>query len=90
MFANRVYTVQPPPGFKTFDAQKHYDMRYGDGMMKEEIERARTRAEAASSHYNDKYVSPLGKGFSYENSSSCGEVVVVVIHIPSIIILEYN
>jgi hypothetical protein len=67
----KVYTSQPPPGFKIFDRQRHYDMHYGDGMMREEIERARKRAEAASdrSHGYD-YVSPLGQGFSFDASSS--------------------
>ena len=64
----------PPPGFKTFDAKYHYDMHYGEGMMKEEIERARRRAEAASGRGNGQfgheYVSPLGKGFDFNGSGS--------------------
>ena len=43
------------------------DMHYGDGMMKEEIERARRRAEAASPRNNgSSYQSPLGRGFSFD------------------------
>ena len=41
-------------------------MHYGDGMMNEEIERARKRAEAASPRKNGySYQSPLGAGFSF-------------------------
>lgn len=42
-------------------------MHYGDGMMKEEIERARKRAEAASPRKSGyQYQSPLGAGFSFD------------------------
>ena len=42
------------------------DMHYGQGMMNEEIERARRRAEAASPRKNGfSYTSPLGAGFSF-------------------------
>lgn len=42
-------------------------MHYGDGMMKEEIERVRKRAEAASSRKSGySYQSPLGNGFSFD------------------------
>jgi curved DNA-binding protein CbpA len=62
----------PPPGFKTFNAKYHYDMHYGDGMMKEEIERARKRAEKASGRINSQfgydYTSPLGKGFEFSSN----------------------
>jgi len=63
----KVYSPQAPPGFKTFDPKRHYDMHYGDGMMKEEIDRARKRAERASSRYNYgyEYDSPLGEGFTF-------------------------
>jgi hypothetical protein len=72
-----VYAQQkPPPGFKTFNAKYHYDMHYGEGMMKEEIERARKRAEAASgrgeSQFGHEYVSPLGKGFEFTGGSMGG------------------
>lgn len=64
----KVYAPQPPPGFKIFDAKKHYDMHYGDGMMKEEIERARKRAEKASGRQGSgyEYESPLGRGFDFQ------------------------
>mmetsp|Transcript_8689 Transcript_8689/g.12354 ORF Transcript_8689/g.12354 Transcript_8689/m.12354 type:complete len:259 (-) Transcript_8689:360-1136(-) len=62
-----VYAPRPPPNFKTFDPKRHYDMHYGDGMMNEEIERARKRAEAASSRVGSgyHYRSPLGDGFEF-------------------------
>jgi len=64
----KVYAPQPPPGFKTFDPKKHYDMHYGEGMMKEEIERARKRAEKASGRVGGgyEYASPLGQGFHFQ------------------------
>ena len=67
----KVYSPKAPPGFKIFNAQKHYDMHYGDGIMKEEINRARKRAEAASTRSNPgyDYTSPLGKGFTFAGSS---------------------
>ena len=44
-------------------------MHYGQGMMKEEIERARKRAEAASPRKSGySYQSPLGAGFSFDSS----------------------
>ena len=66
----KVYSPKAPPGFKTFDAKKHYDMHYGDGIMREEINRARRRAEAASTRSNQgyDYTSPLGKGFSFQGA----------------------
>ena len=39
-FYRKVYSPAAPPGMKTFDRQRHYDMHYGDGMMNEEIEKA--------------------------------------------------
>jgi hypothetical protein len=64
----KVYAPRPPPGFKTFDPKKHYDMHYGEGMMWEEIERARKRAERASGRKGGgyEYESPLGKGFDFQ------------------------
>lgn len=50
------------------------DMHYGDGMMNEEIERARKRAEAASSRKSGfSYQSPLGNGFSFDSGKSMDE-----------------
>lgn len=65
----KVYAPRAPPGFKTFNAQRHYDMHYGNGIMEEEIKRARMRAEAASTRRNQgyDYVSPLGKGFTFSS-----------------------
>ena len=50
------------------------DMHYGDGMMKEEIERARKRAEAVSSRKSGhSYQSPLGNGFTFNKDSPSGQ-----------------
>lgn len=62
----KVYTTRPPPGFKTFDKERHFRMHYGNGEMMEEIERARMRARRAGTH-NATYESPLGSGFTYNN-----------------------
>ena len=49
-------------------------MHYGDGMMKEEIERARKRAEAASPRTSGySYQSPLGAGFSFNSKRPMSE-----------------
>lgn len=63
----KVYSPKAPPGFgRIFDSEKHYRYHYGDGMMQEEVERARKRAESASSRKSGyHYESPLGKGFSF-------------------------
>lgn len=74
----KVYSPRAPPGFKAFNPKKHYDMHYGDGIMKEELERARKRAEAASSRFDGAggssytYQSPIGKGFSFEGTGGVG------------------
>lgn len=66
----KVYSPRAPKGMKTFDPKKHYEMHYGDGMMKEEVERARIRAEKASGRLSGfEYESPLGKGFTFSGSS---------------------
>ncbi len=73
-FYRKVYSPAAPPGMKTFDRQRHYDMHYGDGMMNEEIERARKRAEAASPRKSGySYQSPLGSGFSFDKGRPLGE-----------------
>jgi DnaJ-class molecular chaperone len=70
----KVYSPRAPPGFKTFDQKRHFDMHYGDGMMREEfdrVEQARKRAEAASKRFSGyDYRSPLGKGFSFDENWS--------------------
>jgi hypothetical protein len=49
-------------------------MHDGDGMMREEIERVRKRAEAASSRKSGySYQSPLGNGFSFDKGRPMGE-----------------
>lgn len=67
----KVYSPKAPPGFKTFDSKRHHDMHYGDGIMREELERARRRAERASARNNSgyDYESPLGKGFSFHSEN---------------------
>jgi curved DNA-binding protein CbpA len=62
----KVYSPRPPPGFKTFDPKVHYDMHYGDGIMREELERAMRREKEAAG--NVEYESPLGPGFSFDSS----------------------
>jgi curved DNA-binding protein CbpA len=66
-YYRKVYSPAAPPGMKTFDRQRHFDMHYGDGIMNEEIERARKRAEAASPRKSGySYQSPLGAGFYFD------------------------
>ncbi|KAL7447417.1 hypothetical protein ACHAXM_010627 [Skeletonema potamos] len=73
-FYRKVYSPAAPPGMKTFDRQRHYDMHYGDGMMNEEIERARKRVEAASPRKSGySYQSPLGAGFHFDKGRPLGE-----------------
>lgn len=49
-------------------------MHYGQGMMNEEIERARKRAEAASPRKSGfSYQSPLGAGFSFDSKRPMNE-----------------
>lgn len=61
----KVYSPRPPPGFKTFDPKKHFDMHYGDGQMQEEMERAMRRAKEAAG--KEEYESPLGPGFTFHS-----------------------
>eukprot|EP00553_Chaetoceros_curvisetus_P008105 CAMPEP_0204623608 /NCGR_PEP_ID=MMETSP0717-20131115/9335_1 /ASSEMBLY_ACC=CAM_ASM_000666 /TAXON_ID=230516 /ORGANISM="Chaetoceros curvisetus" /LENGTH=220 /DNA_ID=CAMNT_0051638731 /DNA_START=128 /DNA_END=790 /DNA_ORIENTATION=- len=71
----KVYAPRPPPGFKVFNAKKHFDMHYGDGMMEEEIERARKRVEKATGKVGgsyDDYQSPLGEGFDMRGGRNFG------------------
>lgn len=59
----KVYAPHAPPDGKWHDAQKHYDMHYGQGQFREAVKNAYKRAEAAGEF---DYTSPLGKGFSFE------------------------
>ena len=59
----KVYAPHAPPTGKWHDAQKHYDMHYGEGQFREAVKNAYIRAEAAGEF---DYTSPLGKGFSFE------------------------
>jgi curved DNA-binding protein CbpA len=67
----KVYSPRPPPGFKTFDNQRHFDMHYGDGQMRAEIERVQKRALKAGE--KSEYQSPLGPGFSFGHFEKTGE-----------------
>ncbi|KAG7351831.1 chaperone protein DnaJ [Nitzschia inconspicua] len=63
----KVYAPHAPPDGKWHDAQRHYDMHYGDGMFQEAVKNAYERAKAAGEL---EYHSPLGKGFTFEKSSN--------------------
>ena len=64
----KVYSPKAPPGFKIFNSERHWNMHYGDGQMREEVERARRRAEQASGRTTGyEYESKLGKGFSFHS-----------------------
>jgi curved DNA-binding protein CbpA len=58
----KVYAPQAPPDGKWHDAQRHYDMHYGDGMYRDEMKRAHDKAKERGEY---EYHSPLGKGFSF-------------------------
>ena len=59
----KVYAPHAPPDGKWHDAQRHYDMHYGDGQFHDAVKQAYKRAEAAGEF---DYHSPLGKGFTFE------------------------
>lgn len=63
----KVYTPHAPPDGKWHDAQRHYDMHYGEGMFREAVKGAYERAKAAGEF---DYVSPLGKGFAFETTTT--------------------
>jgi curved DNA-binding protein CbpA len=63
----KVYAPHAPPDGKWHDAQRHYDMHYGDGMYREEMKRAFGGAKARGEF---EYHSPLGKGFSFEDTAA--------------------
>lgn len=58
----KVYAPHAPPDGKWHDAQRHYDMHYGDGMFQEAVKGAYDRAKAAGEL---EYHSPLGNGFTF-------------------------
>jgi hypothetical protein len=61
----KVYAPHAPPDGKWHDAQRHYDMHYGDGMFQEAVKNAYERAKQAGEF---EYHSPLGKGFTFEKA----------------------
>lgn len=61
----KVYTPHAPKDGKWHDAQRHYDMHYGEGQFREAVNNAYQRAKAAGEF---EYHSPLGKGFSFETA----------------------
>lgn len=64
----KVYAARPPPHWKfTWDHVKHQEMHYGDGMMKEALKQAKKEAEKEGAF---EYHSPLGKGFTFDGTSS--------------------
>mmetsp|Transcript_21397 Transcript_21397/g.59511 ORF Transcript_21397/g.59511 Transcript_21397/m.59511 type:complete len:248 (+) Transcript_21397:379-1122(+) len=63
----KVYAPHAPPDGKWHDAQRHYDMHYGDGMYHDALKSAYKRAEMNGEF---DYHSPLGKGFTFESVGS--------------------
>ena len=63
----KVYAPHAPPDGKWHDAQRHYDMHYGDGQFQEAVKNAYDRAKKAGEF---EYHSPLGKGFVFEKSGN--------------------
>lgn len=59
----KVYAPHAPPDGKWHDAQRHYDMHYGDGQYHEALKSAYKKAEENGEF---DYRSPLGKGFLFE------------------------
>ena len=59
----KVYAPHAPPDGKWHDAQRHYDMHYGDGMYHEALKSAYKRAKDNGEF---DYHSPLGKGFTFD------------------------
>lgn len=59
----RIYAPRPPPNFKRFDHEKWKHYHYGDGLLEEQIQIMKKRAEAAGKSFEDSS-SPLGRGFS--------------------------
>jgi curved DNA-binding protein CbpA len=63
----KVYTPHAPPDGKWHDAQRHYDMHYGDGMYHDALKSAYKQAKKAGEF---DYRSPIGKGFAFSTSTS--------------------
>ena len=59
----KVYAPHAPPDGKWHDAQRHYDMHYGDGQYHDALKSAYKRAKEKGEF---EYHSPLGKGFSFD------------------------
>jgi molecular chaperone DnaJ len=59
---SRIYAPRPPPNFKRFDHEKWKHYHYGDGLLEEQIEIMKKRAEAAGKSFEES-CSPLGRGF---------------------------
>jgi len=59
----KVYAPHAPPDGKWNDAQRHYDMHYGDGQYHDALKSAYKRAKENG---DLDYHSPLGKGFSFD------------------------
>lgn len=60
----KVYAPHAPPDGKWHDAQRHYDMHYGDGMYHEALKDTYKRAKENGEF---EYNSPLGKGFTFQS-----------------------
>lgn len=60
----KVYAPHAPADGKWHDAQRHYEMHYGEGMFREAVKVAYNRAKAAGEF---DYHSPLGTGFAFES-----------------------
>lgn len=60
----KVYAPHAPPDGKWHDAQRHYDMHYGDGMYHDALKSTYKRAKENGEF---DYHSPLGKGFTFES-----------------------
>jgi len=66
----KVYAPHAPPDGKWHDAQRHYDMHYGDGQYHEALKDAYKRAKETGEL---DYRSPLGKGFTFAGGKKQGD-----------------
>jgi curved DNA-binding protein CbpA len=62
----KVYAPHAPPDGKWHDAQRHYEMHYGEGMFREAV---KTAYEQAKIRGDFDYRSPLGKGFAFDTAA---------------------